>query len=64
MNRNFVFLLLLIVTLMPMLDAATEDINCDNWRDCLKPCKDETGCPNSKCEEGNCLCYGCNRLTV
>uniref|UniRef100_P0DRL5 Toxin La-alphaKTx2 n=1 Tax=Liocheles australasiae TaxID=431266 RepID=KAX62_LIOAU len=59
MNTKFVFLLLVISTLMPTFDASAEDISCSSSKECYDPCEEETGCSSAKCVGGWCKCYGC-----
>uniref|UniRef100_P0DRL7 Toxin La-alphaKTx4 n=1 Tax=Liocheles australasiae TaxID=431266 RepID=KAX64_LIOAU len=60
MNKKFIFLLLVVTTLMPMFDAATEAISCSNPNDCREPCKKQTGCSGGKCMNRKCKCHRCN----
>nr|P58498.1 RecName: Full=Potassium channel toxin alpha-KTx 6.4; AltName: Full=Potassium channel-blocking toxin 4; Short=Pi-4; Short=Pi4 [Pandinus imperator]1N8M_A Chain A, Potassium channel blocking toxin 4 [synthetic construct] len=37
-----------------------EAIRCGGSRDCYRPCQKRTGCPNAKCINKTCKCYGCS----
>nr|Q10726.1 RecName: Full=Potassium channel toxin alpha-KTx 6.1; AltName: Full=PiTX-K-gamma; AltName: Full=Potassium channel-blocking toxin 1; Short=Pi-1; Short=Pi1 [Pandinus imperator]AAB47862.1 K+-channel blocking toxin Pi1 [Pandinus imperator=scorpions, venom, Peptide, 35 aa] [Pandinus imperator] len=34
-------------------------VKCRGTSDCGRPCQQQTGCPNSKCINRMCKCYGC-----
>nr|1WT7_A Chain A, BuTX-MTX [synthetic construct] len=35
------------------------DLACTGSKDCYAPCRKQTGCPNAKCINKSCKCYGC-----
>nr|AHJ59319.1 potassium channel toxin precursor [Urodacus yaschenkoi] len=61
MNAKLIYLLLVVTTMTLMFDTAQAvDIMCSGPKQCYGPCKKETGCPNAKCMNRRCKCYGCS----
>nr|Q6XLL5.1 RecName: Full=Potassium channel toxin alpha-KTx 6.10; AltName: Full=OcKTx5; Flags: Precursor [Opistophthalmus carinatus]AAP73821.1 potassium channel toxin KTx5 [Opistophthalmus carinatus] len=59
MNAKFI-LLLVLTTMMLLPDTkGAEVIRCSGSKQCYGPCKQQTGCTNSKCMNKVCKCYGC-----
>nr|AFB73769.1 Kv1.3 potassium channel blocker precursor [Heterometrus laoticus] len=60
MNTKFIFLLLVVTNTMMLFDTKpVEGISCTGSKQCYDPCKRKTGCPNAKCMNKSCKCYGC-----